>query len=151
LVFFEKSQTNNKQYITWEYAGPSVSFIAPIKPKEYECRFFTNSYEDVTRSNTIKIEGEDKITASISNGIITVNPHIVSVDPYYDSVWLGVFFTSENDNRQWRRYKFISDRNLEVQFKAPNTPGEYEVRLFACKTYDLIVKSNSFQIEKKIK
>jgi len=151
IGFYEKSQTNNKQYLTWEYAGTSeISFVVPIKPKEYECRFFTNSYEDVARSNTIRIEGEDRVSASIENGIITVKPHIVSVDPYYDGVWCGVFFTSENDNRQWRRYKYITDRNADVQFKAPNTPGEYEVRLFASKTYELIVKSNSFQIVKKV-
>jgi hypothetical protein len=146
---YEKSQTNNKQYITWEYAGNEVSFVAPIKPKEYECRYFTNSYEDVARSNAILIEGEDRLSASIADGIITVKPHVVSVDPYYDAVWLGIFFTSENDHRQWRRYKYITERDADVQFKAPNTPGEYEVRLFASKTYDLIVKSNSFLIEKK--
>jgi hypothetical protein len=150
IGFYEKSQTNNKLYITWEYASaPEISFAAPVKPKEYEFRFFTNSYEDVARSNTVRIEGEDRLGASIENGIITVKPHVVSVDPYYDAVWLGIFFTSETDNRQWRRYKYITERDTEVQFKAPNTPGEYEVRLFACKAYDCIVKSNSFNIVKK--
>jgi len=150
IGFYEKSQVNNKQFLTWEYAStPEVSFAAPVKPKEYEFRFFTNSYEDVSRSNIVRVEGEDRLAASISEGIITVKPHIVSSDPYYDSVWMGIFFTSELDNRQWRRYKYITERDTEVQFKAPNTPGEYEVRLFACKTYDLIVKSNSFQIVKK--
>jgi len=150
IGFYEKSQTNNKQYITWEYAGTSeVSFVAPIKPREYECRFFTNSYEDIARSNSIRIEGEDRLAASVADGIIAVKTHIVNVDPYYDSVWLGIFFTSENDHRQWRRYKYVTERDGDIQFKAPNTPGEYEVRLFASKTYDLIVKSNSFQIVKK--
>jgi len=150
IGFYEKSQVNNKQFLTWEYAStPEISFAAPVKPKEYEFRFFTNSYEDVSRSNIVRVEGEDRLAASISEGIITVKPHIVSSDPYYDSVWMGIFFTSELDNRQWRRYKYITERDTEVQFKAPNTPGEYEVRLFACKTYDLIVKSNSFQIVKK--
>jgi hypothetical protein len=151
IGLYEKSQTNNKAYITWEYAAstPELTFAAPVKPREYEFRFFTNSYEPVAKSNAILIEGEDRVSASISNGIITVKPHIVSVDPYYDSVWLGIFFTTENDHRQWRRYKYISDREAEVTFKAPNTPGEYEVRLFANKSYDLIVKSGSFVIEKK--
>jgi len=150
IGFYEKAQTNNKLYITWEYASvPQVSFAAPVKPNSYEARFFTNSYEDVARSNAVRIEGEDKLAASIQDGVITVTPHIVSVDPYYDAVWLGIFFTHEADNRQWRRYKYITERDTEVKFKAPNTPGEYEVRLFACKSYDSIVKSNSFKIEKK--
>jgi len=150
IGLFEKSQTNNKQYLTWEYAGTSeISFTAPVKPKEYEFRFFTNSYEDVARSNTVRIEGEDKLFANISNDTITIKPQILSADPYYDAVWVGLFFTSETDNRQWRRYKYVAERNTEIQFKAPKTPGLYEARLFACKTYDLIVKSNSFAIEKK--
>jgi len=150
IGLYEKSQSNNKLYISWEYATTSeLTFAAPVKPREYEFRFFTNSYEPVATSKAILIEGEDRLSASISNGVITVKPHIVSVDPYYDSVWTGVFFTSENDHRQWRRYKYITDREAEVTFKAPNTPGEYEVRLFANKSYDLIVKSNPFSIEKK--
>jgi len=121
--FYERSQTNNKLYITWEYATSSeLSFAAPVKPREYEFRFFTNSYEPVATSNSILIEGEDRLVASITNGIITVKPHIVSVDPYYDAVWLGIFFTSEKDHRQWRRYKYVSDRDADVTFKAPNTP-----------------------------
>jgi hypothetical protein len=150
IGLYEKSQTVNKNFITWEYATtPEISFVAPVKPREYEFRFFTNSYEDVARSNTVRIEGEDRISASIADGIITVKPHIVSVDPYYDAVWMGIFFTSEADNRQWRRYKYVAERETDVVFKAPNTPGEYEVRLFAAKTYEPIVKSNSFQIVKK--
>jgi glycerol-3-phosphate cytidylyltransferase-like family protein len=150
IGLYERTQTNNKSYITWEYATtPEVTFTAPIRPREYEFRFFTNSYEHVAKSNAILIEGEDRLSASIADGIITVKPHIVSVDPYYDAVWVGIFFTTENDHRQWRRYKYISDREAEVTFKAPKTPGEYEVRLFANKSYDLIVKSGSFAIEKK--
>jgi hypothetical protein len=151
IGFYEKSQTNHKMYITWEYASaPEISFVAPVKPREYEFRFFTNSYEPVARSNTVRIEGEDRLSASISDGVITVKPHVVSVDPYYDAVWLGIFFTTEGDNRQWRRYKYITDRDTEVKFKAPKTVGEYDVRMFASKTYDSIVKSNSFKIEKTL-
>jgi len=150
IGFFQKYQTNNKQYITWEYAtNAEISFAAPIKPREYEFRFFTNSYEHVAQSNSIKIEGEDSLVASIKDGVITVVPHIVSVDPYCDAVWMGIFFTSESDHRQWRRYKYVSDRNINVQFKAPRTAGEYEVRLFANKTYEMLVKSNSFVIGEK--
>jgi len=150
IGFYEKPQTNNKLYITWEYATSlEIAFAAPVKPMEYEFRFFTNSYEDVVRSNIIRIDGQDTLSASIEKGLITVKPHILSVDPYYEATWVGVFFITETDNRQWRRYKYITDRDAEVTFKAPRTPGEYEVRLFANKTYDPIVKSHSFKIEKQ--
>jgi len=149
IGLYEKSQTNNKLPIAWEYAtNTEILFPTPIKPQDYELRFFTNSYEDVARSNCIRVDGEDKVSAHIENGVIYVKPHIVSADPYYDNVWIGIFFISEKDNRQFRRYKYITDRDAEVRFKAPKTPGDYEVRLFAHKTYDVIVKSNTFQINK---
>lgn len=162
IGMYEKSQTDNKQYITWEYAtSPDVVFDAPVKPGEYEFRFFSNSYDDIARSNVIKIEGEDKLSATISDdcGTITVHPQIVSVDPYYEGAWLGVFFTTETNNRQWRRYKYLTSRDEPVVFKgtfllqcasnvtsAPRTPGTYEVRLFANKSYNCLLVSNSFVI-----
>eukprot|EP01118_Nematostelium_gracile_P013362 TRINITY_DN502_c0_g1_i1.p1 TRINITY_DN502_c0_g1~~TRINITY_DN502_c0_g1_i1.p1 ORF type:complete len:669 (-),score=243.04 TRINITY_DN502_c0_g1_i1:82-2088(-) len=148
IGFYSKSQENNKQFLTWEYAAqPQVSFTKPVKPGQYEFRFFTNSFEDVARSNTITVEGEDSLKATYENGVLTVDAHIVSADPASDGVWLGVFFTSEKDNRQWRRYKFVTIRDGNIEFKSPpKTHGEYEVRLFANKTYDLLAKSNSFNI-----
>ena len=55
---FDKNQTDNKQYVTYEYAkSDEILFDAPIKPSLYEIRFFTNSYVDVARSNPVSIEG----------------------------------------------------------------------------------------------
>jgi len=147
IGLYEKNQTNNKQYLHWEYAlHPEIAFEAPVKPQEYEFRFFTNSYDDIARSNVISIEGADSISASIENGVIYVKPNILTVDPYYDSAWVGLYFTSQNDNRQWRRYKYLTDRRSEVQFKAPKTAGEYEARLFASKTLNVIAKSSPFVV-----
>jgi len=150
IGFYEKSQTNNHSYLAWDYAigklHNELSFDAPVKPQQYEFRLFSNSYVDVARSNPITIEGADSISATYKDGIVTLSLHIVSVDPYYDTAWVGIYFTHETNNRQWRRYKYISDRNADVQFKAPRTPGEYEVRLFANKSYDLLLKSNKFVI-----
>jgi len=139
-------------YIKWEYASkPSneAAFDAPFKPREYELRFFTNSYVDVARSNSIRIEGQDSMSAAFEDDSISVKLNIVSVDPYYDNAWLGVYFTHESNNRQWRRYKRFANRTGEVKFNAPRTPGEYEVRMFANKTYDLILKSNKFNLPGK--
>ena len=86
------------------------------------------------------------MVASYANKEVTIVPNILSVDPYYDSVWVGLYFTAQNDNRQWRRYKYVSDRKTEIKFKAPRTAGEYEARLFACKNLNVIAKSNTFAI-----
>lgn len=145
IGLYPKAQKENKRYTTYEYAtGSEVIFDTPIKPQEYEFRIFTNSYSDHARSNSFKIDGEDKISASLENGVITVSVDIVSVDPSYDSAWLGVFFTSEMDNRQWRRYKYFGQRRGNIQFKAPRTAGEYEVRLFALNNYEPLLISNKF-------
>jgi len=147
---YEKSQTNSKQYLAWEYAygkpNNEILFDSPVKPGEYEMRFFPYSYVDIVRSNCLRVEGEDTLVATPTATGVSVKTHIVSVNPAYETAWIGVYFTSETDNRQWRRYKYISERNQEVEFRGPRTTGEYEVRLFANKTYDLVKKSNVFNI-----
>jgi len=149
IGLYEKPETNNHNYIAWNYASKSsneLSFDAPFKPREYELRFFSNSYIDVARSNALLVEGQDKISATCENGMIAVKLNVVTVDPYYESAWLGVYFTHETNNRQWRRYKYFSNRKEDTIFKAPRTQGQYEVRMFANKTYDMILKSDSFTI-----
>jgi len=146
---YEKSQTNNKQFITWNYApkqNTEIIFESPVKPSIYEFRFFSYNYIDVARSNPVIIEGEDKISATLNDNIITVKKNIVTVNPATDSVWIGVFLTNQNDNKQWRRYKYVYDRNSDETFKAPNTAGNYEVRLFANKNFDSILKTLPFDI-----
>ncbi len=150
IGLYEKSQTNAKLYLTWEYAGKSdtdIVFTAPVKPQEYEFRFFTNSYEDVSRSDVIRVEGEDTVTATLADGYVTLSRvNIVSVNPALESVWVGLYFTKETENRQWRRYKYITSRTTDIQFKAPRTAGEYEARVFANGNYSPVVKSNKFVI-----
>jgi len=149
IGLYEKTQADSKQYLTWEYANkPSneLIFDVPIKPQQYQFRFFANSYLDVVRSNVVVVEGEDTLSAELKDNTVTVKPHIVTVDPHYDSAWVGLYFVSETNNRQWRRYKYVYDRNTQIEFKAPKTPGEYEARLFVNKTYDLLLKSNTFTI-----
>jgi len=154
IGLYEISQADNRQYLAWEYAPRdnsdgehSILFDCPVKPKRYEFRYFTNSYEDVARSNPVTVEGSDAMTASLANGIVTVNLNIVTIDPYYESAWVGLYFVHEKDNRSWRRYRFVQNRTGAIQFKAPRTAGIYEARLFANKTYDIILRSNQFEIQ----
>jgi len=146
IGLYEKSQPENKKYITWEYAKGNVQFDAPIKPSLYEIRYFTNSYRDIARSNTISIQGEDRMKVVIKDNRVHVEMNIVSVDPAYSNAWIGLFFTNQTDNRQWRRYKYIKDRSAGISFGCPKTQGEYEARLFANKSHDLLLKSNKFTL-----
>jgi len=149
IGLFEKAQVDNKLCISWQYATKpafELTFDMPVKPRSYEFRLFSNSYIDVAKSNVISVEGEDSITASIAGNVITLKPNVVTVHPQADTVWVGLYFVGETNHRQWRRYKWITDRTADIQFKAPNTAGIYEARMFANKTYDLLLKSNSFVI-----
>jgi len=148
---FQKSQPLNTQYLTWEYASKpnnEVTFTAPIKPMEYEFRFFPYSYIDMARSNVVNIQGNDVLDTHLTpEGLVVVSTNIVSVDPYWESAWLGIYLSAENDNREWRRYKKISARKGDVTFRPPRVHGVYEVRLFANKSYDLVARGNPFTIE----
>jgi len=147
IGMYEKRQTNNKQYLTWEYANKiELSFPLPIKPNEYEFRFFTNSYCTTARSNTITVTGEDKLSAAIENKILVVRPQLVCVDPATDHAWIGIYPVTQADNHQWTRYKNVPHPTNEITFKTPLKPGEYEVRLFANKTYDVAKTSNKFTV-----
>jgi len=150
---YEQSQTNNKQFLAWAYAGNSGSeivFDAPVKPASYEVRFFASGYIDVAKSNLVVIEGQDKLVASLLNGVITVKLNIITVNPATDAVWVGVFFVQQADNKQWRRYKYVSDRTADITFKAPRHGGLYEVRLFANKNFECMLKSESFDVPNQI-
>ncbi|PRP85070.1 hypothetical protein PROFUN_07254 [Planoprotostelium fungivorum] len=144
---YDKSQGDNRKYITWEYAkNGGLTFDAPIKPSLYEVRYFTNSYHDISRSNAIHIQGEDRINVRVKEGRVHVDLNIVSVDPAYSNAWIGLYLSQQGDNRQWRRYKYIKDRSAGVSFGCPKTAGEYEARVFANKTYDLLLKSSTFNL-----
>jgi hypothetical protein len=147
---YRKSETNNRNYIAFEYAIPpytEASFDAPIKPDEYEFRFFPYGYIDVVRSNTIKIEGSDQVIAVMNedNSRIIAKLSILTVDPYYDSVWIGLYQKGETNNKKLKRYKWTRERFSEISFRAP-TPGDYEFRLFAHKSYSAIASSNTLSV-----
>jgi len=146
IGLFQKGAPN-REYLHWEYATtPEVLFDVPIKPATYEFRFFSHSFVCVAVSESIQISGSDKISLSVSNGVITLEPHIVTVDPKQVSVWLGLFLVDQKDNKQWIRYKYLKERFQPIQFRAPKTPGTYEFRLFASSQTDTIVKTDSFII-----
>lgn len=152
IGFFEKSQSD-KNFITWEYASSvsgTLEFEAPIKPTEYHFRYFSYNYYCVATSNIITIEGNDTMTVELTSTNLTCKLNLVSVDPKVDSVWIGLYFASESDNKNWRRYKYVTDRTSDVVFtKLPNTAGIYEARLFANKNFETIVKSTTFELPPK--
>jgi len=149
---YDKSENNNKRFIAWQYALQPYTeaiFDAPIKPGEYEFRYFAYSYYDVALSNSVVIDGKDTLEAIVeADGSITAKISVVTVDPYYDGVWLGLYLSSEKDNKNLKRYKYISERVTAVNFRAPED-GDYEFRLFAKKSYNSMLVSNPIQVAVK--
>ena len=149
IGIYESSQTNHKNYITWEYAKSSEIILpAPIKPGNYELRYFPYSYTHVATSNQVVIEGADTISVQMKENSVVAKVSIVTKDPYYDSVWIGMYEAKEENQRKLKRYKYISDRECEVEFTIPEKGVEYEFRLFADKKYDVILKSEPFVLNK---
>jgi len=149
---YDKNEPNNKRFISWQYAlhpYTEAIFDAPIKPGDYEFRYFPYSYYDVALSNSVTIEGKDTLEAIIeADGCVTAKVSVVTVDPYYDGVWLGLYLASENNNKNLKRYKYITERVTSVTFRAPED-GDYEFRLFAKKSYDAMLVSKPFHATKK--
>lgn len=143
---FKKQETNNKGYVEFNYANKvDLVFTTPTKPGEYELRFFTNSYVDVARSNTFRIEGEDKMKATYKDGHVYVELDLVSVDAS-DRPWIGLYFVKETSDRRFRRYQGVKENKGTMDFVSPKTEGTYEARLYRNGTYDLVMKSNTFEI-----
>jgi hypothetical protein len=146
---FSKSEINNKNYISWQYTTEpftQASFDAPIKPGEYEFRYFPYSYFDTSRSNILIISGNDFAEAFVGpDNTVSVKISIVTVDPYYDAVWVGLYSKLETNQKNLKRYKYIGERKSDVSFRAPEV-GEYEFRLFSKNSSDPFLVSNAITI-----
>jgi hypothetical protein len=151
---YESAEKPNGKYLASEWLSKSVgnklTFDVP-KTGDWELRLFLDrafisSYVDYLRTS-VNLQGEDNLTLSYADNKITVKSKVVTVDPYYDSAWIGLYFVTETNNRQWRRYRYVKSRYAEFVIAAPRTKGNYEARLFAYKAYDKVLcKSNSIVI-----
>lgn len=90
--------------------------------------------------------GEDKLVASLSKEGICVECDIVSVDPYTENVWIGLYKCDEQDNKNYLDYKYLLARKVEIVFRVPKENGDYEIRLFANKSYEMIKKSEKITV-----
>jgi hypothetical protein len=146
IGLYEKSQPN-KSYITWNHAGMGqVVFDAPVKPAEYECRFFSYSYYDVAHSNIVRIEGIDKLELSYDGTSVTCKVNVVTVNPAVDYIWVGLYATETPESKNYVKYKKVYDRYADVVFHTSfKKAGTYEARLFA-NTAEPLLKSNPFTV-----
>lgn len=137
IAMYPKSQPDNYYWLNYQWVTYGVSQKATFEvPKagEWEFRFFpTNSkpWVDVARCS-ILIAGDDKLelTHIPANNQITVNCTVETVDPATEKPWVGIYHTTEENLRQYRRYKHISSQKATLTFKALQHSGTYEARLY---------------------
>jgi len=138
---------DNKNYYTYSYLGTNseLSFKIP-KVGIWEFRLFPQKAYYPASSCRVDLNGSDKIELSIVNNQAVISYKVVTVDHYYDNVWIGIFNQNETDNKQWRRYKYVNSSEGKLFVKAMQTPGTYEARLFANGTPTVLCRSNTVTI-----
>jgi len=154
IGLYDKFQQDNNRYIDFKYLAHTnnlkLTFDIP-KYGEYEFRLFPErpyfgSYVDVKRCD-FDLRGKDELKLEQVGPKIKITGKLLSVDPYTDSAWVGVFFVSEGNNKQWRRYKYLYSSNVDIEFKTLQHSGTYEARVLAQKSYDKVVcRSNPITI-----
>ena len=91
--------------------------------------------------------GEDKVNVSVEGNLCVVSYTIDSFDPTMDNVWIGVFYRDEWNQRKWRRFGWVTKREGRLEFKKMIHTGKYEARLFAKKTYEVRMTSNTVDLD----
>eukprot|EP01087_Luapelamoeba_hula_P020015 TRINITY_DN6733_c0_g1_i1.p1 TRINITY_DN6733_c0_g1~~TRINITY_DN6733_c0_g1_i1.p1 ORF type:complete len:693 (+),score=155.43 TRINITY_DN6733_c0_g1_i1:100-2178(+) len=147
---FDASQPDNRYYLTYQWCSTAVDnmliFDVP-KTGKYDFRLFPlKSYIHVSHC-TLDLHGQDSLQLRLEGGLMTIRASIKTVDPAVESAWIGLYLTGERDQRQYKKYKYVTVAEGEVTFVAPKVGGLYDVRLFANKTLEPVVTSNSVRIE----
>jgi len=160
IGLFERNEMDNYRYKTYQWLSnatdSSLTFEIPRSGK-WEFRLFPNRsllgpYIHVS-SCSFATQGEDKLELSVDpedDKQIEIKCQIATLDLQTDGVWIGVYLVEERNNRQMRRYKSLDhtpDGKSIVKFKKPIHKGKYEVRLFANRSYDVLLRSNSIDVD----
>jgi len=149
---YAKGEKDNSQYRAFDWLANAVDhtlkFACP-KAGEWEFRFFPQrSYVDVARASVV-VGGTDRVELSLADGQMIVKTELTTVDPAYDNVWVGIYKTDETNNRQYRKYKYVSQASGTITFRACTTPSTYEARIFANKRLDVVTRSNTIVVPPK--
>ncbi len=134
----------NTSYLKYEYlkgTSGSYSTAAPLEAGQYEFRIFLDGgytlvgksqvitvgeYQPSITLSTSQVTPGQKVTASYSNGS-TVN-----------GAWIG-FYQKGNANTAYISYVYTQGKaSGSYEITAPNTPGQYEFRLFKDNGYTMI-------------
>jgi hypothetical protein len=149
VAMYPKSQQDNYYWTSYQWIAKDqkITFEVP-KAGEWEFRFFperSKPFVDVTRVSVV-VQGNDKLelTHEAAQNQITVKCNIETVDPAAENAWIGIYRTIEENQRQYRRYKYITARDATLTFKALQHSGSYEARLYVGNL--VVARSNPIEI-----
>eukprot|EP00457_Paulinella_chromatophora_P002160 gb/GEZN01002164.1/.p1 GENE.gb/GEZN01002164.1/~~gb/GEZN01002164.1/.p1 ORF type:complete len:663 (+),score=116.47 gb/GEZN01002164.1/:66-2054(+) len=114
----------------------------------WEFRFFAHkAYRAVSRL-TLNLTGQDTVQLVVEGDKMIVNCKVATVNPATDPVWIGIFHSSEENPRQYRRCKYISEAGVTtLTFKKCIHTGTYEARLFANRSFDVLATSEQVHVD----
>jgi len=149
VAMYPKSQQDNYYWSSYQWIAKDqkVTFDVP-KAGEWEFRFFperSKPFIDVARVSLV-VQGNDKLVLSHepAQNQITVKCSIETVDPATENAWIGIYRVVEENQRQYRRYKYITTREATLTFKALQHSGTYEARLYVGNL--IVARSNPIEI-----
>ena len=146
VAIYRHGEVNPKSYVTYEWAKHGQELTFPIsKVGPWTLKAFPEKTYDHAAVQSVVVPGSDSLTLALEEGrnkaIVTYD--ISTVDPSLESVWIGIYRVEEEDPRNYRRYKYVTDRKGSFEVKAMQTAGVYEARIFANGTYDVLCKSST--------
>ncbi|KAL6079997.1 hypothetical protein QOT17_000380 [Balamuthia mandrillaris] len=150
VALYDDSNAPHSAYKTYQWVSSAVDHVLSFSvPKTgcWEFRLFPERrYYPVARCTAL-VRGEDSVDFEADGSCMKVRCKVATVDPTTDYVWIGIYRVEEQDNKMYRKYKYLASGLEELTFKSCTTPGLYEVRLFANKYYDgFLCKSNTIRI-----
>eukprot|EP01124_Arcella_intermedia_P033288 TRINITY_DN793_c0_g1_i1.p1 TRINITY_DN793_c0_g1~~TRINITY_DN793_c0_g1_i1.p1 ORF type:complete len:686 (+),score=209.61 TRINITY_DN793_c0_g1_i1:39-2096(+) len=142
---------DHSSYYSYQYLSSSSELTFQIpKVGIWELRLFPQKAKNVATSCRVNLTGADSLQFSLlkspTGPTVQISYNILTLDPYVDAAWIGIFTHTETDIKQYRRYRKIRNRAGEITMEAMKTPGVYEARLYASASEKIYCRSNTITI-----
>jgi len=163
------TSTADTAYGTWQFlngsttapamgsSGATLRFRAPMMPGTYEARFFSNNtFTRLATSSTVTVTA---LVPSVTPSAATVSAgspigFVVAGGPANPLDWVALYRTTTGDGA-YIAWQFLNGTTMPpptgrsgatLQFTAPITPGNYEIRFFSNNTFVRLATSGAVTI-----
>lgn len=144
-----------KEYITYQYLAKSrsgtLTFNAHEVVGKYEFRMWEAEWtRQVAVSNQVTLQyPASTLQPSLTSLYIGPNKKVnvtFSNAPGYNNDWVGLFKVGAGE-KNWITYQYLQGKTSgTLEFAAPETPGQYEFRLWTAENTAHLTTSKSFAV-----